>query len=104
MSRHANPTLIGAFVLGAVALAVTVIMLLAGGQLFRQRHQHIMYFDEAAEGLQVGAPVVFLGVKVGTVKDIRLGLSKDGQRFMVPVVIELESLPVQTPSWEQSNL
>lgn len=104
MSRHANPTLIGAFVLGALALAVTVIMLLAGGQLFRQRHQHIMYFDEAAEGLQVGAPVVFLGVKVGTVKDIQLGLSKDGQRFMVPVVIELESLPVRTPTGEQINL
>jgi paraquat-inducible protein B len=63
-----------------------------------------MYFDEAAEGLQVGAPVVFLGVKVGTVKDIRLGLSKDGQRFMVPVVIELESLPVQTPTGEQIKL
>lgn len=104
MSRHANPTLIGAFVLGALALAVTVVMLLAGGQWFQPRHQHIMYFDEAAEGLQVGAPVVFLGVKVGTVKQIKLGMSKEGQRFMVPVIIELESYPVQPPSGEQINL
>ncbi|HBI16505.1 MAG TPA: hypothetical protein DDY20_13535 [Desulfobulbaceae bacterium] len=104
MSRHANPALIGAFVLGALALAVTVVMLVAGGQWFQQRHQHIMYFDEAAEGLQVGAPVVFLGVKVGTVKKIELGMGKEGQRFMVPVIIELASYPVQPPSGEMINL
>jgi paraquat-inducible protein B len=104
MSRHANPTLIGAFVLGALGLTVTVIMLLAGGQWFQKRHQHVMYFDEAAEGLQVGAPVVFLGVKVGTVKQIRLGMSREGGRFMVPVIIELESYPVSTPLGEQINL
>ncbi|MFZ5797915.1 MAG: MCE family protein [Desulfobulbus sp.] len=104
MSRHANPALIGGFVLGALALAVTVVMLLAGGQWFQKKYQHILYFDEAAEGLQVGAPVVFLGVKVGTVKDIRLGLGQEGQRFMVPVIIELESHPVMTPAGERINL
>lgn len=104
MSRHANPVLIGAFVLGALALAVTVVMLLAGGQWFQARHQHIMYFDEAAVGLQVGAPVVFLGVRVGTVKKIQLDLSKEGQRFMVPVTIEVESHPVGTPGGQQIDL
>lgn len=103
MSRHANPTLIGVFVLGALALAVTLVMLLAGGQWFQKKHQHVLYFDEAAEGLQVGAPVVFIGVKVGTVKRILLGLSKDDQ-FMVPVIIELQSYPVWTPTGEQINL
>lgn len=104
MSRRANPVLIGAFVLGALALALTVILLLAGGQWFQQRHRHVMYFDEAAEGLQVGAPVVFLGVKVGTVKNIELGLSSEGERFMVPVTIELESHPVRSPAGKQINL
>ena len=104
MSKHANPVLIGAFVLGALVLAVTVVMLLAGGQWFQTRHQHIMYFDEAAEGLQVGAPVVFLGVRVGTVKKIQLGLSKEGERFTVPVTIELESHQVGSPGGRQVNL
>lgn len=104
MSRRANPVLIGAFVLGALALAITVLMLLAGGQWFQKRHRHVMYFDEAAEGLQVGAPVVFLGVKVGTVKNIELGLGGEGERFMVPVTIELESHPVRTPAGDEINL
>ena len=32
MSKQANPTLIGAFVLGAVILGIVTTMLLAGGQ------------------------------------------------------------------------
>lgn len=104
MSRHANPTLIGAFVLGALALGTTAVLLLAGGRWFQERHQHVLYFDGAAQGLQVGAPVVLLGVKVGSVKRIQLGLDPQTQRFMVPVTIELESHVVQSPKGEQINL
>lgn len=90
MSKQANPTLIGAFVLGAIALAVITTLLLAGGSWFSERQQHVLYFEGAAQGLQVGAPVVFLGVKVGTVKQIQLGLDEKSHRFLVPVMIEIE--------------
>jgi paraquat-inducible protein B len=92
MSRQANPTLIGAFVLGALALAVVTTLLLAGGSWFGQKRQHMLYFDGAPNGLQVGAPVMFRGVKVGTVKQIQLGLDgKSGpdRHFVVPVTIEV---------------
>lgn len=104
MSRQANPTLIGAFVLGALALAVLTTLLLAGGNWFGERRQHIMYFEGAAQGLQVGAPVVFLGVKVGTVKQIRLGLDPQSRRFLVPVTIELEPNVVRTRGGEPIDL
>ncbi len=104
MSRKANPTLIGAFVLGALALAVVTTLLLAGGSWFGERRQHIMYFEGAAQGLQVGAPVVFLGVKVGTVKQIQLGLDPQSRRFLVPVMIELEPQVVRTRGGEPIDL
>ena len=104
MSRKANPTLIGAFVLGALALAVVTTLLLAGGSWFGERRQHIMYFEGAAQGLQVGAPVVFLGVKVGTVKQIQLGLDPQSRRFLVPVMIELEPHVVRTRGGEPIDL
>ncbi len=104
MSRKANPTLIGAFVLGALALAVATILLLAGGSWFGERRQHVMYFEGAAQGLQVGAPVVFLGVKVGTVKQIQLGLDPQSRRFLVPVMIELEPHVVRTRGDEPIDL
>jgi paraquat-inducible protein B len=104
MSKQANPTLIGAFVLGAVILGAVTTMLLAGGKWFQERRQHVLYFEGAAQGLQVGAPVVFLGVKVGTVTRIQLGLDAESRRFMVPVVIEVEANMVQSLRGDQVDL
>ena len=104
MTRKANPTLIGAFVLGALALTVVTTLLLSGGNWFGERRQHIMYFEGAAQGLQVGAPVVFLGVKVGTVKQIQIGLDQQSRRFLVPVTIELEPHVVRTHGGEPIDL
>jgi len=104
MSKKADPALIGAFVLGAVVLAVVTILLVAGDDWFRKHSQHMLYFEGAAHGLQVGAPVVFLGVKVGTVKNIRLGLDEPGNKFVVPVSIEVEPQVVRTKSGEQIDL
>jgi len=104
MSRKANPTLIGTFVLGALALAIAATLLLAGGSWFGERRQHVMYFEGAAQGLQVGAPVVFLGVKVGTVRQIQLGLDEQSRRFLVPVTIEVLPQVVRTRSGEPIDL
>jgi paraquat-inducible protein B len=104
MSKQANPTLIGAFVLGAIALAIITTLLLAGGSWFGQRQKHVLYFEGAAQGLQVGAPVVFLGVKVGTVKQIQLGLDEKSHRFLVPVIIEIEPQVVYTRGVEPVDL
>jgi paraquat-inducible protein B len=104
MSRKANPTLIGTFVLGAIALAVVATLLLAGGNWFGERRQHVLYFEGAAQGLQVGAPVVFLGVKVGTVKQIQLGLDEQSRRFLVPVMIEVQPQVVRTRGGENVDL
>jgi paraquat-inducible protein B len=104
MSKQANPTLIGAFVLGAIALAIITTLLLAGGSWFGERQRHVLYFEGAAQGLQVGAPVVFLGVKVGTVKQIQLGLDEKSQRFLVPVIIEIEPQVVYARGVEPVDL
>lgn len=96
MSKQANPVLIGAFVLGALVLGVITVLLLAGGQWFQKPRQHVMYFDGAAQGLQEGAPVVLLGVKVGTVKRIHLGLTQGSGAFLVAVTIEVEPARVET--------
>jgi paraquat-inducible protein B len=107
MSRQANPTLIGAFVLGALALAVATTLLLAGGSWFGQKREHMLYFDGAPNGLQVGAPVMFRGVKVGTVKQIQLGLdSKSGadRHFVVPVTIVVLPNVVRAKGGESVDL
>jgi paraquat-inducible protein B len=104
MSKQANPTLIGAFVLGAITLGIVATLLLSRGTWFGEQRRHVLYFEGAAQGLQVGAAVVFLGVKVGSVKAIQLGLDQDKQRFLVPVTIEMDPQVVRSNGGESVDL
>ena len=72
MSKRANPTVIGAFVVGALALAVIGIITLGGMQIFKKELPFVMFFTGSMSGLDAGAPVEIRGVKIGTVRKIRL--------------------------------
>ena len=74
MSKRANPTVIGVFVLVAVALVVTGILTLGGLQLFREEMTWVAFFDGDVGGLAVGSPVLFRGAQVGQVSAIRIAL------------------------------
>ena len=72
MSKRANPTAIGAFVVGALVLAVAGVITLGGMQLFKKELPFVMFFDGDIGGLDVGAPLEIRGVKIGAVTRIRL--------------------------------
>jgi paraquat-inducible protein B len=72
MSKRANPTAIGAFVVAALALAVAGLIALGGMQLFKRELPFVMFFEGDLGGLDVGAPVDIRGVRIGTVSKIRL--------------------------------
>ena len=90
MSKRANPTLIGIFVVGAVILAVAAVLLLAGGELFARKEHYVMYFDGSVKGLSIGSPVTFRGVRIGAVTNIQLVVGKDNKAINIPVVIEID--------------
>ena len=90
MSKKISPTLIGAFVVGALALVVVAVVALGSGRFFRQTREFVIYFDTSVNGLRVGAPVKFKGVEIGAVKDIRLQLEKGAQVNKIPVIIEID--------------
>jgi len=90
MSKKISPTLIGAFVVGAVALLVVAVIAFGSGQLFRKTQQFVLYFGGSVNGLRIGAPVKFMGVEVGSVKDIRLEMQGASGVHMIPVIIEID--------------
>jgi paraquat-inducible protein B len=90
MNKKISPAMIGAFVLGAVALIVIAILVFGSGRLFRQTREFVLYFDNSVNGLRIGAPVKIKGVEIGSVKDIRLQLEKDTQVNKIPVIIEID--------------
>jgi len=90
MSKQANKTVIGIFVVGAIALAIIAVLILGSGKFFKQTFQAVCYFDGSVGGLNIGAPVVFRGVKIGTVKEVVLLYDTKDLTFLIPVYIEIE--------------
>jgi paraquat-inducible protein B len=91
MARKGNPALIGAFVLGGIALAVAALVVFGGGGLFQRTQTIVAYFDGSLKGLAVGAPVTLNGVKVGSVTDVRIVVDTEKEKFRTPVFFEIES-------------
>jgi paraquat-inducible protein B len=57
---------------------------------FTKKIIFILFFDGSVRGLNVGAPVEFKGIKVGSVKDVRLEFDSSDSSFRIPVLIEIE--------------
>jgi len=88
MGRKANPVVIGAFVVGAVALAVLGIVIFGSGRFFADTTPFVMYFSGSVDGLSVGSPVKFKGVEIGAVTSIQLDL---GEEARIPVWVEIDN-------------
>jgi paraquat-inducible protein B len=90
MSSKANPRLIGAFVLGAIALLAAGVVILGGVNWLGESRTYIAYFPGSVKGLQVGAPVDFRGVTIGEVTDIRLRYDARSGAMQIPVLMKLQ--------------
>jgi paraquat-inducible protein B len=89
MSKPVNKTMIGVFVVGAIALIVIAVLLLGSGKFLTHRPKYVTYFEGSVKGLSVGSPVVFRGVKVGTVTEIRMRFDPKEFQMQIPVYVEL---------------
>ncbi len=90
MNKRVSPTLIGTFVVGAIALVVIAVIAFGSGQLFRETRQFVLFFPGEVNGLRVAAPVKFRGVEIGSVKEILLQLEPDMKVQRIPVIIEVD--------------
>ncbi len=57
---------------------------------YTRKLKFIMYFDGSVRGLNIGAPVEFKGIKVGSVLDVQLEFNSEEASFRIPVLIEIE--------------
>jgi len=63
---------LGLFVLLAIGTMLGALFWLGARRFRRESFPAISYFDESVQGLDVGSPVKFRGVTVGTVSDITI--------------------------------
>ena len=103
MAKRANPTVVGGFVIGALALAVIALLVIGSGTFFGPKHQFVCFFRGNVNGLKVGAPVKFRGVPIGSVIAVRINLPgvpvsnvisrisrARARTLQLPVIIELD--------------
>ena len=90
MSKPANKTMIGVFVVVAVALAVAAVIVFGSGRFFKKTEPWLTFFGGSVRGLAVGSPVVFRGVQVGQVSDIIVGFDATKLEVLIPVLFEID--------------
>jgi paraquat-inducible protein B len=90
MSKPVSKTTIGIFVVGAIALLVVAIGVLGSGKLFKETTPYVMVFEGSVKGLNVGSPVVFRGVKIGSVTNIRMRFDYATKTFTILVYADIE--------------
>ena len=91
MSKKANPTLVGTFVVGAIVLVVVAVTILGSGRLFHKTYEFVLYFQGSVSGLREGAPVKYKGVEIGSITKILLQLDEGAEVNRIPVIIKLDA-------------
>ncbi|RMG67415.1 MAG: MCE family protein [Calditrichaeota bacterium] len=79
---------LGLFVLISLFALASLLFLLTRQRLFKKYDvYHIAFEGVSVSGLEVGSPVKYLGVRVGTIRDIRID-PKNVNRILVTVALE----------------
>jgi len=87
MSEKPHAVAIGAFIVGALLIALSLVIFLLGSH-FGDKEKVVMVFDGSVKGLNIGAPLALRGVQVGQVTDIELIL--DAKSIELIMVVEAD--------------
>lgn len=89
MTEKPHTVAIGAFIIGALLIALSTVIFVVGSGIGRDSRSVVMVFDGSVKGLSVGAPVALRGVQVGQVTNIELVLQSETTELIMLVEAEL---------------
>jgi paraquat-inducible protein B len=96
MSDKLNTVAIGAFMVGAVLIAISAVIFINGSGWGGDKSKYVMVFEGSVKGLTVGAPLALRGVQIGQVTDIRLTFNTDTIDFTMTVEAEIDGTSFET--------
>jgi phospholipid/cholesterol/gamma-HCH transport system substrate-binding protein len=102
MEREANYAAVGAFVLVVALVAALFVYWYSGTRVHRTYQHYEIYFNGSVSGLEQGAPVRYLGVRVGRVVEMRID-PRDAGRVEVIAAIE-STTPISPRTIAELNL
>ncbi len=90
MNKQVSKTVIGGFVISAIALLVVGILIFGSGKFFKKTSKYVLFFEGSVKGLSAGSPVAFRGVTIGSVASVLLHADPETLNVQIPVIIDLE--------------
>jgi len=102
MAKKSNPKIIGGFVVGAILLTIIGVMAFGGGEFLKHKLRAVMFFQGSLAGLDVGAPITFRGVKIGTVTGVAVQYDIAKEVVNIPVYVEIDPSSLQVVNGEQN--
>lgn len=100
MTTKASYFRIGLFVIGATAVCVAAVIVLGAGAFFRRTIPMETYFEESVQGLEVGSPVKYRGVMIGSVS--RIGFAQQKYQAHLPPHRALRHILVEMNLYEDA--
>jgi len=105
MTQPTNYWKLGLFVVMGFILTLSAIALLGARALRKDVVRYVSYFDESVQGLEVGSPIKFRGVTIGTVG--KIDVAPDHRMVEVSTdlgVVEMDRLGLsQAREWPQDK-
>ncbi|GAG89043.1 unnamed protein product, partial [marine sediment metagenome] len=89
MKSKINPTILGAFFLGAIAIAFVIIYFMLPRPEVDTSNTYVIYLPGTLKGVHVGSSVTYRGIKIGEVSRIHLQVNPNTQKISIPVYIQL---------------
>ena len=86
MEREANYAAVGAFVLVVALVATLFVYWYSGTRVHQSVHKYEIYFQGSVSGLERGAAVRYLGVRVGRVVDLRIDPRNAGRVEVIAAI------------------
>ncbi len=90
MAKQASKMMIGGFLIIALFLLVASLVVFSTTKFFTKTQKFVLYFNEPVKGLDVGSPVLFQGVAVGSVISIDIIADPIKLQADIPVIIQIE--------------
>ncbi len=90
MAAPTHHWLLGLFVASGAALALATVAVLSVRSMRQEVGMYVSYFDESVQGLEVGSPIKFRGVTVGTVNAIEV--APDHRHVEVEAALSVQQL------------
>lgn len=103
MKEKQQTVAIGAFVLGATLIALSLLIFFVGSGLGK-KDKVVMVFDGSVKGLNVGAPLALRGVKVGEVTNIELILDSAQTNVIMLIEANFDAKNIRRKSVSDGNL